>query len=102
MHNLPDGGCVLPSPTSLLAAVGVESGRSVSTMPLSNEVLPAVLAPKVIAARHQVHELIDLVAEVSAEVRLRRCAIGERNAGQIMGAGNLMAEIEGAHRVLVH
>ncbi|KAF7034338.1 hypothetical protein CFC21_045365 [Triticum aestivum] len=70
-------------------------------MPLSNEVLPAVLAPKVTAARHQVHELIDLIAEVSAEVGFRRCAIGERNAGQIVGAGNLMAEIEGAHRVLV-
>lgn len=70
-------------------------------MPLSNEVLPAVLAPKVTAARHQVDELIDLIAEVSAGVGFRRCAIGERNAGQIMGAGHLMAEIEEAHRVLV-
>jgi hypothetical protein len=69
-------------------------------MPLSNEVLPAVLAPKVIVARHQVHELIDLIAEVSAEVGLRRCAIGEHNARQIMGAGHWMAEIEGGHRVL--
>lgn len=70
-------------------------------MPLSNEVLPAVLAPKVTAARHQVHELIDLIAELSAQVGFRCCAICKRNAGQIMGAENLMAEIEGAHRVLV-
>ncbi|KAM3198094.1 hypothetical protein ACQJBY_073287 [Aegilops geniculata] len=70
-------------------------------MPLSNEVLPAVLAPKVTAARHQVHELVDLIAEVLAQVGFRRCAIGERDAGQIMGTGDWMAEIEGAHRVLV-